>query len=74
MSELEKIIQDIEHLNTPTARFVEFVTRDKDYQKAKIDKLRWKEILKIYQQNIEVFNRGEYDDLRKIFKEQYPNR
>jgi hypothetical protein len=73
MSPLEKIIDEIEHLDTPTTRFVEIVVRDEEYQKAKSDEEKWKVIFKISQKFIDVFNDGEYEDLIKIFKNRYPN-
>jgi hypothetical protein len=73
MSPLEKIIEQIQHGNTPTKQFLEFVEQDKEYQKAKTDKDRWKIILIISQRFSEVFKNGEYEDLRNIFKVTYPN-
>lgn len=47
ISPLEKIIEQIQHSNTPNKKFLEFVERDKEYQKA-TDKDRWKIILIIF--------------------------
>jgi hypothetical protein len=73
MSPLEKIIDEIQHGDTPTKQFVEFVGRDKEYQKANNDKARWKVILQISQQFSKAFNDGVYEDLKTIFKARYPN-
>lgn len=73
MTPLEKIIEEIQHGNTPTKQFLEFVERDKEYQKAQTDKDKWKAILIISQRFSDVFKNGEYEDLRTIFKARYPN-
>ncbi|MDY0986704.1 hypothetical protein SOM12_04700 [Flavobacterium sp. CFBP9031] len=73
MTQLEKIIEEIQHSNTPTKQFLEFVERDKEYQKAKTDKDKWKVILMISQRFSDIFKNGEYEDLRTIFKARYPN-
>lgn len=73
MSQLEKLLEEIEMLNTPTSKFVKFIIQDKDFQNAKGDTAKWKEIMIISQRFDEVFKNGEYDDLRKIFKDRYPN-
>ncbi|MBG6063543.1 hypothetical protein IWX83_003353 [Flavobacterium sp. CG_9.1] len=73
MSPLEKIIEDIEHLGTPTSRFVEFLLKNEEYKRANTDKAKWKEIHIISQQYKNVFNDGGYDELRKIYKDRYPH-
>ncbi|MBE8723441.1 hypothetical protein [Flavobacterium hungaricum] len=67
-SHLEKVIQDFQHMNTPTGKFADFITKQQDYIRAKTDKERKKIIMEISQRFADVFNKGEYEELIKEFK------